>query len=151
MKPLLTLISVFIVALLVSWASGRSNIILAGNIAMSAMLVFTAIGHLVFAKGMVMMIPAFIPFKKQLVLLTGIFELLAAIGLLFTPYRLFTSIALVCFFILVLPANTYAATHKVNYQKANYEGSGTGYLWSRIPMQVLFIAWVFYSGIHSGH
>lgn len=54
---------------------------------MSVMLVFTAIAHFTFTKGMEMMIPDFIPFKTQAVYATGIMEILFAIALQVPSYR----------------------------------------------------------------
>jgi len=45
---------------------------------------------------------------------------------------------------LILPANSYAAVKKIDLEKANYNGSGLNYLWFRIPLQVLFIGWVYW-------
>jgi len=50
--------------------------------------------------------------------------------------------ALILFFILILPANILAALKKVDYQKGTNDGPGAGYLWFRIPLQIFFIAWV---------
>jgi len=50
-------------------------------------------------------------------------------------------------FILILPANVYAAINKIDYEKGNYSGNGLKYLWFRIPLQIFFIEWVWYFGI----
>jgi len=97
---------------------------------------------------MEMMMPAFIPLKKALVWLTGFIEIFAAIGLLIPSVRELTSRLLIVFFILILPVNIQAAINKVDYQKASYTGSGLSYLWFRVPLQLLFIAWVWYFGIY---
>ncbi len=94
-----------------------------------------------------MMIPGFIPFKNALVFVTGIFEIIAGIGLLFTNYRTITAWSLIIFFLLMLPANIHAAIKKVDYQKGNFEGSGINYLWFRIPLQIFFIAWVYFFSV----
>ena len=114
---------------------------------MSIMLFFTAMAHVAFNKGMAMMLPSFIPFKKAVVYITGLIEVLAGVGLLVKPYRHTTAVLLVIFFILILPANVYAAIHKVDYEKSNYSGSDLKYLWFRIPLQIFFIEWVWYFGI----
>jgi hypothetical protein len=41
----------------------------------------------------------------------------------------------------------HAAIKKVDHQKGTYEGSGAGYLWFHIPLQILFIGWVWYFSI----
>jgi uncharacterized membrane protein len=55
---------------------------------MSVMLLFTAIAHFKFTKGMTMMLPGFIPFKTETVYLTGIIEIVAAIGLFIPHFRI---------------------------------------------------------------
>jgi len=147
MKPLVVLFIVFIVALLVTKLAGAVDVRLAGCIGLAAMLLFTALGHFMFTKGMMMMLPSFFPFKKELVLGTGVIEILAAIGLIIPSCKVFTGWFLIAFFILLLPANIYAAWMQVDYQKATYNGKGLHYLWFRIPMQLLLIIWAYYCAI----
>src|SRR5690606_28612006 len=120
---------------------------LSGRMAMSAMLVFSAIGHFAFTNGMSLMLPEFIPFKTEVVYLTGVIEIIFAIGLFFPNYRILTAYLLITFLILVLPANIYASIKHVDYQKATLDGNGLTYLWFRIPLQVLFIVWTYLSAI----
>jgi len=148
MKPLIVLTGTFILCLVITKIiNGDFNYILSGNIAMSVMLVFTAIGHFVYTRGMILMMPGFIPFKKEMVILTGIIELAAAVGLLIIKTRHLTALLLIIFFILILSANINAAIKKVDYQKATLDGPGTNYLWFRVPLQLLFIFWVIYFGL----
>jgi uncharacterized membrane protein len=118
----------------------------AGRIAMSSMLLFTAIGHFIYLEGMTMMLPDFIPFRKEVVIVTGVLEILAAIGLLIPRLKKLTSILLIIFFVALLPANIYAALNHVNFQTADLTGNGATYLWFRVPLQVLFIWWVWNFG-----
>ncbi|GLU43228.1 hypothetical protein Musp01_08520 [Muricauda sp. NBRC 101325] len=114
---------------------------------MAIMLVFTAMGHFMFVEGMSAMVPPFIPFKNQLVLLTGILEIILGISILFPHYQTFTAWMLIAFLILILPANIYGAIHHVNYQTGIANGPGLAYLWFRIPLQLFFIIWVYVSMI----
>ncbi|MDX6182844.1 hypothetical protein SGQ44_11035 [Flavobacterium sp. Fl-77] len=150
MKPLLVLLSVFVLSLLVT-KIGRGNFefALSGRIAMAAMLAFTAIAHFVFTKGMAMMLPDFVPYKIQLVYITGVIEIVAAFGLFITGLRPTVAWLLIVFFILLLPANIYAAIKHIDYQKANLQGNAIGYLWFRIPLQIVFIVWTYLSAIKS--
>ncbi|HTI58672.1 hypothetical protein [Mucilaginibacter sp.] len=148
MKPLLVLLVTFLLVLFGCWFIQRQwNYIFAGNIAMAVMLLFTAMGHFKFSEGMSMMVPEFIPAKKQLVYLTGFMEAVFAIGLCIPDARRLAADLLILFFLLVLPANINAAQKSVDYQNATYQGRGVGYLWLRIPMQVFFILWVAYFGM----
>ena len=145
MKPLYVLFGGFAVSLVVTkLATGSFDQWLSGRIAMSAMLLFTAIGHFAFTKGMVLMMPLFFPFKKQLVWFTGLVEIAAAAGLLLPAFQRTTAWLLIAFFVLILPANINAAVKHVDYQKGTYDGPGTGYLWFRVPLQLLFIGWVYW-------
>jgi len=111
------------------------------------MLLFTAIGHFVFTKGMSMMIPTFIPFKENFVYLTGVFEILLAIGLLIPRLKKSSGWALIIFLLLMLPANIYASFHNVDYQKGTFEGNSLTYLWFRVPLQIGFIFWTYICSI----
>ncbi|NIG54938.1 DoxX family membrane protein [Chitinophaga sp. Cy-1792] len=149
MKPLFVLLGTFIISVLIikitrneyAWA-------LAGRIAMAVMLFFTASAHFAFSKGMEMMLPPAIPFKKFMVALTGILEIAGGIGLLLASTQKLAGICLIIFFLAILPANIYASLHQVDYQKGNTNGNGPKYLWFRIPLQVLFIAWVYLSAVY---
>jgi len=149
MKPLLVLLGAFLASLIIlKLGFGEFDYSLSGRIAMSVMLLFTSIGHFAFSKGMILMMPDFIPFKRIFVYFTGIVETAAAIGLLISPLLHITAIMLIIFFILILPANINAAIKHIDYQKGNNKGNGTKYLWFRIPLQVLFIAWTCFFALY---
>jgi uncharacterized membrane protein len=148
MKPLLVLLIVFAISLIVlKLTTHKFQLPLSARIAMSAMLLFTAVGHFVFTKGMTMIIPDFIPFKTELVYLTGIIEIIAAMGLLVPGLRALTGCLLIVFFILILPSNIRATIKHIDIEKGTFNGSSVNYLWFRIPMQVLLIIWTYISSI----
>lgn len=148
MEPLVVLLVIFtLTALIAKFIKQRWMPAFSGRMAMSVMLLFTAIGHFLFPEGMALMIPEFIPNEKELIYLTGVIEIAAAIGLLFLRSQRLTAWLLILFFIMILPANIYAAIHHVNIKMAAYDGPGVNYLWFRIPLQLFFIAWVYYFGI----
>jgi uncharacterized membrane protein len=92
---------------------------------------------------MVAMLPDAIPAKCEIVYFTGLCELAAVIGLVWTRFSKLTSIMLIIFFIAILPANIADAL------KGDSGGFGHGplYLLIRIPEQILYIWWVWYFGI----
>ena len=96
---------------------------------------------------MAMMMPDFIPYKFELVYFTGIIEIAAAIGLLIPKLKVITAWLLIAFFILLLPANINAAINHIDYEKGTFDGDGVGYLWFRVPLQILFIVWTYISSI----
>ncbi|WP_299533374.1 hypothetical protein [Ulvibacterium sp.] len=146
MKPLLVLLITFLLSLiLLRFIKGQLSLSLAAQIAMAAMLLFTAIGHFVFTDGMAQMLPNFVPAKKELVYLTGVMEILFAIGLLIPKYRVTVAWLLIVFLILIIPANIKASLENINYQTGQLDGKGISYLWFRIPLQLFFILWVYFS------
>ncbi len=148
MKPLILLIAVFAAFVAGSKAiTGNWNILFGGNLAMCMMLFLTATGHVLFTKGMAMMIPPFIPYKTGLVYITGVIEVLLGLGLLSQFLRPYAGYTLIVFFILILPANVYAAAERLDLEKGTFTGPGLAYLWFRIPEQLFFILWVYYFGV----
>jgi len=128
---------------------GNWNLLFSGNLGMAVFMIFTGFAHFKFQKGMALMIPEFIPAKMFWVYFTGLFEILAAIGLMIPSIRELTSILLIIFLILVFIANVYSSRMKVNLFKADYSGPGMAYLYKeRIPMQIILITWTWYFGIY---
>jgi uncharacterized membrane protein len=148
MKPLVVLIGGFCIALLATrFIGGSFDYQLSGRIAMSVMLLFTALGHFLYPRGMAMMLPVVIPLKEGVVYLTGLIEIGAAVGLLIPWSKVTIGWLLIAFFICTLPANINAAIKRVDLQKGTLDGPGPAYLWFRVPLQVLFILWTYFSAI----
>jgi uncharacterized membrane protein len=93
------------------------------------------------------MIPDIIPFKTAIVYLSGVAEIICAIGLLIPSYRVITAWVLIVLFVLLIPANINAALKRINYQKGTYDGDGPHYLWFRIPLQLFFIGWIIFCAL----
>ncbi len=148
MKPLVVLLIVYVAILAFgSHTTFDKGNIFAGNVAMAVMLLFTAIGHFKFKTSMAAMIPLFIPKKVEIVIITGILEILFAIGLSLEITRYYTGIALIIFLLAILPANIYAAKNQINYENLFKAGPGVKYLWFRIPFQFFLIGWVWYFSV----
>ncbi|MGF7042786.1 DoxX family protein [Mucilaginibacter lappiensis] len=145
MKPLIVLFIAFGISIVVTAITDMYNIRLSAQIAMAVMMVFTSIGHFIYTRGMAMMLPSFIPFKKEIIYITGVLEIASAAGLLIPATRTITAWLLIIFFKVLTPANINAAIKHLNMEKGTYDGSGPRYLWFRMPLQVLFIVWVYVS------
>jgi uncharacterized membrane protein len=110
---------------------------------LSLMLVFTGISHFTsMREDFVRMMPASIPWPRAMVYFTGVCEIVGAVGLLLSEFRVAASYALVAFFLAVLPANIHAARTGVTLR-----GKPATNLWLRVPMQILFIAIAFWSAV----
>lgn len=145
MKPLFVLVCVFAVSLIgTKIFKHYFDYKLSGKIALAVMLLFTSLGHFLYTKGMSMMLPDFIPFRIELIYLTGIVEIAAAVGIFIPGLRTITGILLIVFFILVLPANIYAAIEQLNHETGTFDGKGISYLWFRVPFQILLIMWAYF-------
>jgi len=120
MKPLIVLLTSFIISLFaIRLLSKVYDVAFAACVAMSVMLLFTSIAHFAFTKGMTMMMPGFIPFKKGLVYFTGIIEIAAAIGLLIPGLKVLTAWLLILFFIPIVGFIVYLFFGRQLKQKNN--------------------------------
>jgi len=120
---------------------------LSARIAMAMMLLTAGIAHFVYTQGMALMIPQIIPYKTEIVYATGVLEIIGAAALLIPGFQKTIGWLLIVFFVLILPANIYAAWEHVNMKASDFSGSGVSYLWYRIPLQLVFIGWVYFSCI----
>ncbi|MFD4462353.1 hypothetical protein [Nocardia sp. NPDC058480] len=122
--------------------------------ALAVMLVMTGTAHFMPASvtvmpnyaDMVAMVPPFVPFPGFMVLASGVLELLAAIGLILTRTRRVAGWALVPLFLLLLPANIYAALNDIPFA-----GEPASPLWQRIPEQVLYIGFAVWAALSAPH
>jgi uncharacterized membrane protein len=115
---------------------------------MLVMLLFTSIGHFRYTEGMSLMLPNSIPYKKAIIFISGIIEIIAGVMLLFPKTRDWAAIFLIAFFLIILPANIYAALKHVDFEKRTFDGPGPNYLWFRVPLQLIFILWVWFFAIY---
>ncbi|MFE7744171.1 hypothetical protein [Nocardia sp. NPDC057455] len=80
------------------------------------------------------MVPPFAPFPGAMVYLTGVLELLGAAGLFLARTRRAAGLGLTALFVVLLPANIYAAVSDIPFN-----GAPATPLWARIPEQALYI------------
>jgi uncharacterized membrane protein len=89
----------------------------------------------------VSIVPAALAAPVVLVIVSGFFEILGGVGLLLPRTRRAASIGLVLLYIAVFPANINMVVHP-----ALGHGIPEWLLWSRLPLQAVFIAWALYVG-----
>lgn len=128
--------------------TGKYEWALSGRIAMSVMLLIIGTAHFIYTRGITLMLPGFIPFKEEIIYLTGIIEFAAAVGLHLPRFRKMTARLLILYFVLILPANIYAAFIHLNEQTGTLDGRVPESLWYRIPLQIVFIAWIYFSSLN---
>lgn len=110
--------------------------------ALSILFAFTGIGHFIKTDALVSMMPATLPYRLELVYLTGVLELLGAVAIWIRPLRKLTGFCLIIMLVGFLPVNIYAAMHRLGF--GGHE-LGPVYLWARVPLQFLLIAWTSYA------
>jgi uncharacterized membrane protein len=134
------LLGVIGISLLDSWPA-------AARTGLCAMFVFTALAHFNSMRHeLARMVPPILPHPLALVRFTGFCELFGALGLLLPATRTYAAVGLILLLIAVAPANIYAAKAQVPLR-----GKPATPLSLRIPMQLFFIALVWWAGIlHAG-
>lgn len=110
----------------------------ATQLGLALVLFTTGTAHFVQADGMMKLLPPWVPLANELILLTGVLEIAAAVGLLVERMAGPTARCLILFFIVVFPANIWAAFNHVDY---GGHSLGPAYLLVRGPLQVLLIVW----------
>lgn len=87
------------------------------------------------------MLPPSIPYRVELICVTGIFELLGAIGVWLPHLTRLTGLLLIIMLVGVLPANIYSAVQRVDF---GGHGAGPLYLLVRVPFQLFVICWTYF-------
>jgi uncharacterized membrane protein len=113
---------------------------LRGRISLCVLLIFTGTAHFYKTQEMAMMLPDYLSYKSEIIYMTGVLELLGAIGILIPRVRRLAGICLILMFIGFLPANVHAAFTYVEFGGHAY---GPKYLLFRIPLQLFFIWWAY--------
>ncbi|HEY6131320.1 MAG TPA: DoxX family protein [Halioglobus sp.] len=106
-----------------------------------ALFFFTGgIAHFVFADFFVQSMPDYLSYHKELVIVSGIFELLGAIGILVPRTRRFAAYGLILLVIAVYPANINMALHPERFKDIPVLFS-----YFRLPFQFLFVWFIWWA------
>ena len=145
----MTSVFVLVVSLLVLWGVGwlggkqLSSWRNAGRLALVIMFLFTGTSHFTSMKyDFAAMIPAPLPNDLWVIYLTGVLEIVGALGLLIPRTRKLAGICLVLLLVALFPANVYAALNEIPLR-----GEAPTPLWLRGPIQLLFIGMVWWTSI----
>ncbi len=107
--------------------------------AMSVMYAFAGVMHFIKPKAYMRIMPAYLPFHKVLVLISGGVEILLAIGLCFEPTRDLSLIGIIGMLVVFLLVHFYML-------KGEKEGAGVPkwILILRIPLQFGLMYWAYW-------
>ena len=141
---LLLLTAPFLVITLLSYLSPRFNLKLStrARVGLSLFFLFTGIGHFIRTEPMAAMLPAAVPYRVELIYLSGVFEIMGAIGVWIPKLMKITGVCLILMMIALLPANIYSAFNHVRFGGHEY---GPGYLLVRVPFQLFVIVWIYFA------
>lgn len=117
----------------------------AGQIGLAAVFAFTGVGHFYRRDAMVSMIPPALPARRAMIVLSGVFEISLAVGVLLPAFTRFAGLCICAFLVLVAPINVYSAVERVDF---GGHATGPRYLWMRLPLQALLLAWAYWFAVH---
>lgn len=109
------------------------------RIALVALVLFylgAGVNHFVNPGFYLPMMPPWLPWHRELVLLSGLAEVALALGAAFPRTRRLAAWGLIALLVAVFPANLHMALHDVH-------GYGVG-SWIRLPFQLPLIAWAWW-------
>ena len=84
-------------------------------------------------------VPPYLPWHSELVAISGFFEIVGGLGLLYAPTRRAAAWGLVALLVAVFPANIYMALHPERFADLHV---ARWLLWARLPLQGVLIAWI---------
>lgn len=98
------------------------------------------VAHFVYVDAQMRIVPPWIPWPRAAVLVSGVFELLGAAGLLWRPTRRAAGIGLLLLTLAVTPANIYMLQQAADYPAVPYWA-----LVLRLPLQLVLLALIAWS------
>ena len=108
---------------------------------LAALYIAAGIGHLWVPDKFLAITPSWVPFARQVILVTGLFELAGAVALVTKPLRWWSGIALAAYAFCVWPANF---KHAIDGIELPYIGSSWWYHAPRLAFQPVLIWWALY-------
>jgi len=101
---------------------------------------FGGIGHFVATDFFTSIVPPYVPSPRTVVYVSGVFEILGALGILIAATRFWAGIGLFLLTICVTPANVHMWMHP-----EQFEGFSPTMLTLRLVIQVLLLACILWS------
>lgn len=95
--------------------------------------------HFVDPEAYVRIMPPYLPWHFELVILSGFFEIAGGLGLLIPRLRRAAAFGLAALLLAVLPANIHMAVHHLPF---GTHPVPTWLLWARLPFQAMLLAGV---------
>lgn len=106
-------------------------------ILLSVILVLAGIVHLMDPYSFANAIPPFLPYKLEIIYLTGVLEFILAAGLIWKKTREMSAKLTALYFVILIPVHIYVSVYSIPM----FGVSEPAILWGRTLFQLVFIAW----------
>ncbi len=100
--------------------------------------IYAGVSHFTKKNFFMKAMPPYIPNHEEMVIISGIAEIVLGIGLLFSKTQAMAAWGIILLLIAVFPANIYMAT------SGKFKKIPQWLLWLRLPLQLVLIAWAYY-------
>lgn len=98
------------------------------------------VAHFLLPDFFIRIMPAYLSHHKELVIISGLFEIAGALGLLLPKTRLWAAYGLIALIIAVYPANINMALHPEKFPEVSVL-----LLYARLPLQFILVWFVWWS------
>ena len=142
------ILCILLLPLLAAWViGGRDHVGTGGILGIAIAFIFFGLGHYSQTEAMIAMLPDFVPFRRELVVATGVLEFGISVGLLLPATRRAAGLLAIAVLVSFFPANIYAA---INHVGMGGHVWGPVYLLIRAPLQLLLIGWAWGFAVRRG-
>ena len=112
----------------------------------AAFFVAAGANHFLHSEFYIRIVPPSFPSPAILVAISGFCEIAGGVGILIPQLRRAAGWGLIALLVAVFPANLYMARHPEHFTDLHV---AVWLLWLRLPLQAVFIAWVWYCTLQS--
>ena len=90
------------------------------------------------------MMPPYLPWPRELIFVSGLFEILGGLGVLWPTERIqrAAGLGLIALLVAVFPANLYMALNDVPMMGQHFPSA---IRWGRLPLQLMLMAWAWWA------
>jgi uncharacterized membrane protein len=117
---------------------------LRGSLGMTLVFLFTGVGHFIVTDQMAKMIPPVIPYRREVILASGVVEILVGLALVPRRTRMAAGWLSIAMLAALLPFNVYAALERIPFGGHEW---GPVYLLVRVPVQIALAVWCWWFAI----
>ena len=108
---------------------------------MGGFYLLNGLNHFFNADAYIAIMPAYLPWHSQLVVLSGVAEIVVGTGVLIPVIRVTAAWGIIALLILIFPANLYVAMNGLPYIG---DEPNVVLNWVRLPFQLVLIAWAYW-------